>query len=82
MDHRIAILSALLLYALAELLFYLYIKFVVYPQISVLRRAPKPALDPTIFIERVLQHIVCLKNYSSEAFFAGDDLIHHVGLLY
>ena len=70
-EFGFAVGPVLLVLVAAELAFYLYIKLVVYPRISPVRKAPKPAMDPTIFIERVLQHIICLEKYNNTDFFAG-----------
>lgn len=71
-DHYwVAAGISLLLLLLAEAAFYLYVSRVLYPRISPVRKAPRPALEPARFIERVLHHVVSLKSYDPADFFTG-----------
>jgi hypothetical protein len=54
-----------------ELSWYIYVKYVLYPRLLPLNKPPPPAMPPAIFIERVLQHILCLENYTPHDFFSG-----------
>jgi hypothetical protein len=62
-------------FAVAELVFYVYVRYFVYPKILPLRTPPKPALEPVVFIERVISHIVALDSYDSREFFRGLSIV-------
>jgi hypothetical protein len=71
-----------LAYAFIELLFYFYVRYVLFPRRQILTAPPAPVMPPLQLIMRVLDHLAILESYSSHEYFKGQSGMCDMKLIY